>query len=46
MLPQMMLESSLSVVVPVFNEERTIASIVQILLSWGRAGEIIAVNDG
>ncbi|MFZ5845585.1 MAG: glycosyltransferase family 2 protein [Patescibacteria group bacterium] len=41
-----MLEGKLSVVIPVYNEERTIASIVQILLSWGKAREIIVVNDG
>ena len=37
---------SLSVIIPVYNEERTIPSIVEILLSWSRAEEIIVVNDG
>ena len=36
----------ISVIVPVYNEERTISSILQILLSWGKASEIILINDG
>lgn len=41
----MEISSSLSVISPVLNEGRTIASIVQILRTWGRAREIIVVND-
>ncbi len=37
---------TLSVIIPVYNEERTIPSIVEILRSWGVAAEIIVVNDG
>lgn len=37
---------SISVIVPVYNEERTIASIIEIVRTWGKAQEIIVVNDG
>lgn len=36
----------LSVIIPVYNEERTVSSIVEIVRTWGRADEIILVNDG
>ncbi len=36
----------LSVIIPVYNEERTVSSIVEIVRSWGKAEEIILVNDG
>lgn len=36
----------ISVIIPVHNEDRTIASIIQIIKSWGKAHEIIVVNDG
>lgn len=36
----------ISVIIPVYNEERTISSILEILLSWGKACEIILINDG
>lgn len=36
----------LSVIIPVYNEERTISSIVEILRSWEVAAEIIVVDDG
>ena len=31
---------------PVFNEERTISSLLEITRTWGKAKEIIVVNDG
>ncbi len=37
---------SISVIIPVYNEERTIASIIEIVRSWGKAAEIIVVDDG
>lgn len=37
---------SISVIIPVYNEERTIPSIVEIIRTWGKASEIIVVNDG
>lgn len=37
---------SLSVIIPVFNEERTISSVIDIVRLWGKAKEIIVVNDG
>lgn len=39
-------QPSLSVIIPVYNEERTISSIVEIVRTWGKATEIIVVNDG
>jgi len=38
--------SSISVIIPVYNEERTIASIIEIVRTWGKAKEIVVVNDG
>lgn len=38
--------NTISVIIPVYNEERTIPSIVEIIRSWGHASEIIVVNDG
>lgn len=38
--------SEISVIIPVFNEERTISSIIEIIRSWGQAKEIIVVDDG
>ncbi len=37
---------ALSVIIPVYNEERTIGSIVEIARAWGVAQEVIVVNDG
>lgn len=37
---------SLSVIIPVYNEERTIGSVVDIVCAWEKASEIIVVNDG
>lgn len=37
---------AVSVIIPVFNEERTIASILEIVRTWGKARDVIVVNDG
>lgn len=37
---------NITVIIPVYNEERTISSIVEITRTWGGAREIIVVNDG
>ncbi len=39
-------KATIAVIIPVYNEERTISSILEIVRSWGRASEIIVVNDG
>lgn len=41
-----MTTNTLSVIIPAFNEERTLPSIVEIVLAWGKAGEVIVVDDG
>lgn len=41
-----MSEPTISVIIPVYNEERTIASILEIVRTWRRAAQIIVVNDG
>ncbi len=38
--------SKLSVIIPILNEERTIGSIIEIFRTWGKAIEIIVVDDG
>jgi len=38
--------STISVIIPVYNEERTIPSLVEIIRTWGKAKEILVVNDG
>lgn len=35
----------ISVIMPILNEGRTIASLIEILRTWGRAAEIIVVDD-
>ncbi len=37
---------TVSVIIPALNEERTLPSIVEIVKSWGKADEIIVVDDG
>ncbi|OGG23806.1 hypothetical protein A3A79_01200 [Candidatus Gottesmanbacteria bacterium RIFCSPLOWO2_01_FULL_43_11b] len=37
---------TLSVIIPVYNEERTLPGVVEIVRTWGKAAEIIVVNDG
>lgn len=39
------MKHSLSVIIPVLNEERTISSVIEIVRTWGKAREIIIVND-
>ena len=41
-----MAEKSLSVIVPVFNEEKTVGMVLASLLSFKSVAEIICVNDG
>jgi len=41
-----MAEKSLSVIVPVFNEEKTVGGVLASLLSFGGVSEVICVNDG
>lgn len=40
------MKPSMSVIIAAYNEERTIPSIVEIVLTWGKAKEIIVVDDG
>lgn len=37
---------SVSVIIPAFNEERTIGSIIEVVHAWGKAKDIIVVDDG
>lgn len=39
-------QHKISVIIPVYNEERTIPSIVEIVRTWERTDEIVIVNDG
>ena len=39
-------QPTISVIIPVYNEERTISSIVEIARTWGKSQEVIVVNDG
>lgn len=41
-----MSKPTLTVIIPAFNEERTIASVVEIVRAWGKADQIIVVDDG
>ncbi len=38
--------NSVSVIIPVFNEEKTVANVIEAVLGSGLALEIICVNDG
>lgn len=38
--------ASLSIIIPVYNEERTIGSVVEVARTWEKASEVIVVNDG
>lgn len=40
-----MITPAISVVIPVYNEERTLASLLACVTSWKRAAETIVVND-
>lgn len=37
---------TISVIIAAYNEERTLSSIVEIVRAWGKAQEIIVVDDG
>lgn len=39
-------EPTISVIIPVYNEERTLPMILEVFRSWGKAKEIIVVDDG
>ncbi|MBI5019459.1 glycosyltransferase family 2 protein [Candidatus Gottesmanbacteria bacterium] len=40
------MKQTLTVIIPAFNEERTLSSVVEIVRSWGKAAEIFVVDDG
>jgi glycosyltransferase involved in cell wall biosynthesis len=40
------MKSDISIIIPVFNEVRTVRSVIEVTRAWGKAGEIIVVNDG
>lgn len=40
------MNTSISVIIAAYNEERTLSSIIEIVRSWGRTKEIIVVDDG
>ncbi len=40
------MKSSISVIIAAYNEERTLPSIVEIVRSWGKANDIIVIDDG
>lgn len=37
---------NVSVIIPVYNEERTVGSVVEIARTWPKANEVIVVDDG
>lgn len=41
-----MKKRNLSVIIPTYNEMRTIGSILEVIRTWGKADEIIVVDDG
>lgn len=40
------MKATISVIIPAFNEERTLPSVVEIVKSWGKAADIFVVDDG
>lgn len=36
---------SITAIIPILNEERTIRTIVETIVTWGKAGDIIVVDD-
>ncbi len=40
------MKKSVSVIIPAYNEVRTVGSLVQLCLCWPKATEVIVVNDG
>jgi glycosyltransferase involved in cell wall biosynthesis len=41
-----MKQQTISVIIPVYNEVKTISSIVEVARTWVKAREVIVVNDG
>lgn len=37
---------TISVIIPAYNEERTIGSVVEVARTWEKAREVVVVNDG
>lgn len=37
---------SVSVIIPVYNERRTVGSVIEVARTWPQAGEVIVVDDG
>ncbi len=37
---------NISVIIPVYNEEQTVASVVEVVRTWPRLHELVVVNDG
>jgi glycosyltransferase involved in cell wall biosynthesis len=37
---------TIAVIIPVYNEERTLSSVIEVVRTWGKASEVIVVNDG
>ncbi|PIP31381.1 hypothetical protein COX24_03925 [bacterium (Candidatus Gribaldobacteria) CG23_combo_of_CG06-09_8_20_14_all_37_87_8] len=40
------MKKTVSAIVPVFNEERTVAGVIEVLLKNNLIGEVICINDG
>jgi glycosyltransferase involved in cell wall biosynthesis len=40
------MKQTVTVIIPAYNEERTLSSIVEIVRTWEKASEIIVVDDG
>lgn len=40
------MRNDIAVIIAAFNEERTLPSVVEIVRSWGKATEIVVVDDG
>lgn len=36
----------IAVIIPVYNEEQTVASVVEVVRTWPRLAELVVVNDG
>lgn len=41
-----MKKPSVSVIIPIYNEERTVSAVVKVVSSWRGKDEVIVVNDG
>lgn len=40
------MDRSIAVIIPAYNEERTISSVIEVVRTWGKACEVFVVNDG